>query len=306
MPTTASPERQVIPEYEVNPRSIGIATATFYRNWYPGDVREENKNEKVRGDLALQMISESIGKGFQIAVVDGGSSEAFRHALTDMGITPHAEEEEGMSGSRRQAFKEVSKLDGVKVIAWAEPEKVSIVRDCLPEAALPILQGTADIVVPRRDAAAFSTYPDYQVMYEQRANNLWNTMLRNHNLLPESAEDLDVWFGPRLFKNEPGILNIFLTKYEFNKRETAFDKIINPELWPNALFLPVARALYRGLRVRSIPVNYRHPNVQTAIEKDSDEFRRKRDIQYKDIIVCTIHLIRALEDHSRSRLYTTI
>lgn len=294
--------RKIIPVHEVNARSIGIATTTFYRNWYPGEVREEHNIDKIRGDLAIQMLREATQKGFQVAVVDGGSSDAFKGALEAMNITPHPERERGMSGSRRQAFKEVSSLDGVKVIAWAEPEKVSIVRDCLPGAVKPILEGEADIVIPKRDAAAFATYPDYQVTYEQRANGLWNSILRKHGFLAQGEEDLDVWFGPRFFKNDPAVLEIFLDKYQFEKRDNKLDIVANPELWPNALFLPVVTALHNGLRVVSVPVHYQHPPEQTAIEVDNDTFRRKRDVQYKNIIVTTMHLIRALESNPKSKL----
>lgn len=296
-------EQSTMPEFEPNPHSIGIATTTFYKNWYPGDVQEQNKVDKIRGNLAIQMLREATAKGFQIAVVDGGSSDAFRETLEEMGIITHAEQEKGMSGSRRQAFNEISRLEGVKVIVWAEPEKVSIARDCLPEAAMPILQGLADIVIPKRDTNAFATYPDYQKSYELRANHLYNEILRKHNLLPPDADDLDVWFGPRLLKNDPEILKLFLDKYEFDKRNLKLDEIVDPELWPNAIFLPVVAALKRGFRVKSVPVQYTHPSEQTEIETDSEAFRRKRDIQYKNNIVSTMHLVRLIENNPKSRLH---
>lgn len=299
-----SHERQNDHEREAINHSICIATTTSYKNWYPGEVREEAKVNKVRGDLALQMLQQAIGKGLQVVVVDGASSDLFRQALAEMGITPHDEVEKSMAGSRRQVLREAGGLSGVKVVVWTEPEKVSIARDCLPEAVQPILQGLADIVIPKRDAAAFRTYPDYQVASEQRANRLWNQILKKHHLLPEMAEDLDVWFGPRFIRNDPEVLDIFLQKYTYKKEDNSeLDKLVNVEDWPNTTFLPVVDALKKGLRVVSIPVHYRHPQEQTAVEVDNDIFRRKRNVQYKTIIVSTNHLIRKIEDNSKSKLH---
>lgn len=292
-------EGVISPEHEVDPKSIGIASTTLYKNWYPGPpVPNHFIVDKIRGDLALETFKEAMLKKFQITVIDGGSSETFIQELVAQNIpfTKQEKEKPSMSGGRRQAFKEISGRDGVKVIVWTEPEKISIARDALPKAVLPILQGTADVVIPKRDKVAFATYPDYQTRYEQKANRLWNNILREHKLLPQDAEDLDVWFGPRFFKNDPEIVQTFLDKYEFNKHERKLDEIVNPDLWPNATFLPVISALHKGLRIVNVPVHYTHPAEQTAIEIDNDIFRRKRDIQYKNIIVSTIHFIRTLEN----------
>lgn len=288
-------------ELEVDPRAIAIATTTFYPKWYPGETQEHDVVEKIRGDLAIQTIKEARQKEYQTLVVDGGSSEAFKKELVGMEIQPLSELERGMSSSRQRAFAEAARLEGVKVVCWIEPEKVSIIRDCLPEAVLPILNDEADIVVPRRTDVSFRTYPDYQVKSEQKANRLWNNILRSRGLLVEDSEDLDVWFGPKFFVNNPELVKLFLNKYEFIKGKTKLHKIIKPELWPNATFLPVVAALYRGFRVKGVDVPYIHPSQQTAIEVDSPEFVRKRNIQRKNIITSTIHFIRLLEADPRKK-----
>ena len=142
-------------------------------------------------------------------MVDGGSSEAFKAELAGMKISLLPELERGMSSGRQQAFAETAKLEGVKVICWIEPEKVSVIRDCLPEAVLPILNDEADIVVPKRIDSSFEKYPEYQVKYEQKANRLWNDILRARGLLAEDSEDLDVWFGPKFFINNPELVKLF-------------------------------------------------------------------------------------------------
>lgn len=298
-------EIQGKPEIAVDPHSIVLATTTFYPQWYPGiRISDDNGVDKVRGDLALKMIKEAEFKGFQVVVVDGANNQEFKNELSALGVVPLSELERGMSASRRQAFKEASQRDGAKVICWAEPEKVSVARDCLPEAILPILKGEADIVVPKRDETLFKEYyPDYQVEYERKSNKLANSLLRSNGLLAATSEDLDLWFGPKFFRNDPEILELFLQRYEMPKRPgMKLDQITDPSLWPNAVFFPIIAALHKKLKVVSVDVLYVHPSEQTQIEADSDEFRRKRDIQYKNIITSAIHFVRMLKGDSKSRL----
>jgi len=197
---------------------IGIATATYYPKWYP--TTEENDTaapsvDKIRGDLALETIAEIKNGGYKGVVVDGGSSAAFLAAAEAIGVTIEAEEEEGMSASRRQAFAAVSKIPGVEAICWTEPEKVSMVRDCIDGPAQMVLDGETDIVVPTRDNAGLQSYPDYQVKFEQQSNKLWNGILRRHDLMSDDSPDLDAWIGPRIFKNTPEMLELFQRKYQF-------------------------------------------------------------------------------------------
>lgn len=150
-------------EIEIDPRSVAVVTTTFYPNWYPGPSSESENSDKVRGDLALRMLSEARSKSFQLVVVDGSNNQMFKEVLRRIDINPLPETEKGMSASRQQGFSEAHILEGVKVICWLEPEKVSISRDCLPEAVIPILRGEADIVVPKRNEDLFKkTYPDLQ------------------------------------------------------------------------------------------------------------------------------------------------
>lgn len=293
------------PEKLAEARHIGIATATMYPEWKPlpqGAVRSMNDVSGLRGDLALKMLKSAKAKGFQIGVVDGGSSEEFRQTLQEtVGITVSKEKRKGMSPSRRQAFGEVSAMDGVKVVAWTEPEKVSMV-DSLLKAAQPILEGKADVVVPKRDAKAFATYPDYQAVWENRANEEFNRQLKDHGLLPQDAEELDVWGGTRLLKNDPNVLKFFTHQWELDQNDPKFDEgKMDPELWPNALFLPVIGTLWKDRisgnppSVISVPVDYKHPAEQTAMEQDSPAFQAKRKQQFENIIGATAALLQVLE-----------
>ncbi len=296
------------PEREVDPKSIGVVTTTFYKRWYPGAIRQysagqlqnnevnQERIDKTRGDLALRMILRANKRGFRVVVIDGGSPATFIEGLKGTEVIVSAETEKGMSPSRQQGFREISGLFGVKVICWSEPEKVSITADCLPQAIIPILKGEADIVVPKRNEGLFKeTYPDYQVRFEQDSNRIWNAILRKYGLRSAEEPDLDVWFGPKFFRNDPALLSLFTDKYLFVKDPNLnFHKIIKPELWPNAIFFPVIAVLHKGFKVASIEVPYRHPPEQTAIEQDSDEFRRKREIQQRNIILSSEFFVRSL------------
>ena len=194
-------------EREINPHIIAIVTTTFYPKW---SVKKEFTPDHVRGDLAIGTLEIAKSKGYQMVIIDGGSSDAFIEQLRQKGIVPNNEKVKGMSAGRQQGFEEASKFEGVKVICWTEPEKIFIVNDCLPEAVRPILDGRADIVVPKRDSEAWKTYPQYQAELEQHANKLWNAILKKRGFLSNEAEDLDVWFGPKFFKNDPELVKIFL------------------------------------------------------------------------------------------------
>ncbi len=295
-------KRNLVPEYEVNPGSIGIATATLYPDWHP--EKAANSISQVRGNLAINFVKEVKSAGYQMVVVDGGSSSEFKSELANLGIQVRPEQQKGMSPGRRQAFREASSLPGVEVVCWSEPEKISFVRDCLPKAAIPILTGTADMVVPKRDEQALSTYQYDQIHAEEKTNRFWNDALRAHHLLPEDTEYFDFCFGPRLFRNTPHVREVFMKAFEFNQRGLALDRIINPELWPDASLLPIVTALHEGLRVVSVTVPYRHPEEQTKIETVMSAPKRKVDIQYKNAVVSLIQYIRFLENNpaKKSRL----
>jgi hypothetical protein len=289
-------------EASLHPQAIGIATTTFYPKWFPGEAGDNPISDKVRGDLALQTIHQAASQGFQVEVVDGGSSSVFLESIAAPGVIIEVEQEKGMSASRRQSFEAISAREGVAIICWTEPEKVSIVRDCVDLAVQPIIDGKADIVVPTRDKKAFSTYPEYQVEFETTSNKIWNNILRRHNLLAPGAEDLDAWIGPRLFKNDPAIVRLFTDKYRFiTEKQSGIEKEA-PELWPNAIFLPIIAALKQGYRVQGVPVSYVHPSEQTNNERDSEEFREKRRRQQEVILKSTVHFVRHLEENPASRM----
>lgn len=277
----------------VNPSSIVIVTTTLYPKWYKGEVLDRNHVGKIRGDLALEMIKETVKKGYRLIIVDGGSSEEFRLQVKKLNIRLQPQSEPGKSAARRQAIKEASRLGGVKVICWVEPEKASIIGDFLVGSVLPILHNEADLVILSRKDESFATYPDFQTHLERKANRLFNNILREKGLLSVKGDDLDVWFGPKFFKNKKELVCLFLEKYK-NKRQKV-DNDFDPELWFNTLVLPVICALYKGFRVKPVYVSYVHPKKQTRLESGNKEFILKRKLQFRNLINNTEDFIRDLE-----------
>jgi hypothetical protein len=293
-----SPEQSF--ESEIDPHSIAVVTGTYYPTW---GTEKLSDTDKIRGGLSLEMIDHAQEKGFQIVVGDVGSSPEYMERLREKGIISNTKKSQGMSQARQQTFGEASKLEGAEVITWTEAEKISLIEDCLPEAIRPILDGRTDIVIPKRGEDAWATYPKFQREIEQRSNKQWNEILKANGVLPEDAEDLDIWFGPKFFKNDPELLKIFMEQYSFEKRgDLDLDKLVKPEMYTNALFFPVIQALSKGYRVTSVEVPYRNPAIQTNFEQDSPEFRRKRDMQRKDIMTNTLHFIRMLKGNPKGRL----
>lgn len=280
---------------------IAIATSTLYPNWYPGRLKNQYQSDKVRGDLTLETCREIKEVGYQLFLVDGGSSDSYIRELESRGINPIPQTEPLLSGSRRQAIHKANITERVGYIVTMEPEKVDFIQH-IPKTLEPIANGQCDIVVPRRDKRSFDTYPDYQAEYEQRSNRLWNLILKSQNLTKGDPYYLDAWFGNRIIKNEPDVINHFMKKYRFKDGvNRKLFKITRPDMWANALFIPLISALYAGNEVRSVEVPYRHPEIQTRIEQDDPIFRQKRSIQRKDIITSTIHFIRFIKNDPKCK-----
>lgn len=279
---------------EFDPKSVAIATTTFYPDW--SFSQRGGSVSNIRGTLAIEFAHEVVERGYQLIVVDGGSSDDFKSRLGDMGVSVQPERERGISASRRQSYREASNIPGVEIICTTEPEKVSFIRDCLTQSVVPIQSGSTDIVVPKRDKEALTTYPNYQVDFERTSNIHWNTLLRDRKLLDPTAEDIDICFGPKLFRNDPIITELFMRRFSLQNVSPALDQILNPESWHGAVVFPVVAALHERKEVVSIEVPYRHPVEQTEVEGDNDELRRKRDVQYKNLIALTIQYTKLLQD----------
>lgn len=297
-PVSTAPEaRETTATATIHPHEVGVATTTFYRNW---ELPGERTHDNVRGDLALFTLHTLQKEGYSLYVVDGGSSPAFLEELEARGIATHPEEERGMGASRRQAFNGAYLFEGTKATAWTEPEKVDA-PNFLPRLAHRIAQG-ADGAVPHRGKGML-TYPDYQRRFEVDCNQKFNQLLQERGRLAADAPEIDAWSGPRLFRKSEEIRGLFMQQFEFTEEAgLAFAQDMPnykaaPDLWANFLFISLASALDKGLRVDSVDVPYMHPASQTALElktKD-DGSERKRDFQARSILTATAGYLDFLE-----------
>lgn len=292
-----------------NPSKVNIITTTFYRRWFPeelhwgsGDQVTLDVVDKVRGDLALQTVSEGAKEGTRVIVIDGGSNTyPFREALERTGnqVLVFDETDHGMSASRQQGFLIAHLMSDGTANLWIEPEKVGMVKkECLKPVVAPILEGSVVLVIPGRDEEGFATLNNYQAHIEQESNLKWRELLIVEGVLPADHPGFDNWFGPRAWHKD--ITRLFLRKYKSIDPDAGF---IKPEQYCNALHFPLITALMEGRRVLSVQVPFRYPETQQAIEQYNPEFEAKRRYQQTSILETTKEFIALLRgEHSRLTL----
>ncbi|HSA83884.1 MAG TPA: hypothetical protein VLF20_03280, partial [Patescibacteria group bacterium] len=186
-----------------DPKKVGFAVITSYPKWYSGKIRSIKHTDKVRGDLAIEFAQKATDAGYPIVLSDGKSAKTFVRMLQSLPGLIVTKRKSVMSGQgKRLALEMVSKIPGVEVIVLCEPEKVSFLTHCVERSVMPILEGKADIVVPKREDKLFkSTYPDYMYLSEKEANSIYNEAIVANNLLPKEMYEMDSFFGPRVFRN---------------------------------------------------------------------------------------------------------
>lgn len=280
----------------INPKEIVFAIITYYPKWYNGKLKSISHTDKVRGDLALEFIQKTISLGFHLVVVDGKSSRSFKKILNNFpSIILIKKLSPKRSPAKRRAFKAASKIDGVKVIIASEGEKISLLDNIVP-LVKPILENKADIVVPKREDGLFKeTYPNYMYDSEKEGNKLYNEQLKFHNLTSE--DDWDLFFGPRVFRNSPKILSLFLKKFHFQKNQKSLEEYFDPEEYSNALYFPVVIALQKGFRVTSVEIPFSYPKLQKINETvgAKEFFFEKRQTQRIAILLHLMYLLNYLQ-----------
>lgn len=281
----------------INPKEIAFAIITYYPKWYNGKLRSLSQTDKIRGDLALEFIQKAISMGFQVVVADGKSSKSFQKQLKIISSIKLIKKlSPKRSPAKRQAFMAASTMERVKVIVTCEPEKISVL-DSVPLFVNPILENTADIVVLKREDNLFKkTYPDYMYQSETEGNKLYNGQLIIHHLL-NKGEELDMFFGPRAFSNDPQILSIFLKKFHFQRNLKFLEEYFDPEEYANAIYFPILIALQKGLRVKSIEIPFAYPKLQKMNETvgAKEFFVEKRKTQHIGILLDLMYLLNYLQ-----------
>lgn len=264
--------------------SVAFALITFYPYWYPGPLKDIKNIDKIRGDLALEFIIKAKSQGHHVIVVDGKSFNSFHEALGNIpGITVLRRESDAMIPAKRLAYRAAARISEVRVIVASEPEKVSLL-DSIERLIKPIQEEKADVVVPRRNPVLFrETYPNFQYASESKGNVLYNQKLRDAKLLAKESEDLDIFFGPRIFRNTPEVLRILSDQRL--ETSTSFE----------GFALPVAIALAKRLRVQSVEVPFRYPQIQKENELVCRVlFEKKRRIQRRILLTELTHFLATL------------
>lgn len=290
----------------INPQEIAIVLITYYPKWYKGVLRSIKHTDKVRGDLALEFLKKATKDGYQIVLVDGKSSKTFRQELTNFeSIKLLRRRSKKRSPNKRMAIKLATKLENVKVIILSEPEKTSLL-DFIPEITKPILEGNADIVCPKREQKHFkSSYPDYMYEFETEGIKIYNEALFAHGLLTSETADMDNFFGPRIFRNEKQIVNLFLSRYIFRTSKYVLDsKLMGPDEHSNVQAFPIIQALKKHMKVVSVEIPFVYPRLQKENEEAAaqDTFVEKRKLQRLSLLVDLFHFLSFLDKNKNSGL----
>lgn len=283
-----------------NPQDIVFAVITQYPSWYRGKTRSASHTDKIRGNLALEFIQKALSFQYRVVVVDGYSSKSFRKELNNFqNLKILKRRSSKRSPAKRQAFKAASKLPSVKVIIATEPEKVSLI-DSIRLITQSILENKADIVIPKREEQLFrTTYPDYMYESEVEGNNIYNKQLKLHNILSQDNENLDIFFGPIAFKNDPKILCLFTKVFRFRLEErAALAEYFDPEEYSNTQSFPIIMALKKKLMVQSVEIPFLYSKDQKLNETFGvkDFFIKKRQAQRLGALVVLMRLLNYLQN----------
>ncbi len=286
--------------------NLAVATNTSYPNWYKGKLRSVTHTDKVRGDLSLDFFQKAVEIKLPVVVVDGGSSKTYLNELKKIEQVILIEKKSfKRSPSRRLAITTASAISGVGYIVLIEPEKVSFVTDCLALIQKFLENNRTDLLIPSRQGGLWKeTHPDAMWESEREGNQLANEYLKSHGLLPYDQE-IDLFFGPRILRNDPKVIRIFLKRYliklaNFTLPREQFD----PEQYSDTAIFPVVQALKQKLTVKTLEVPFAYPKLQKENEEIGapDFFLEKRKTQRLEILVELIHFLAFLEKNKASRL----
>lgn len=286
--------------------SIATVSLTYYPKWYRGPLRSIKHTDKIRGDLAIEFAKKATEKGLKVVIVDGLSTNTFRKDLSAVkGVYLIKRKARKRSPNRRLGITYASKIPGIKAIILTEAEKVSLL-DSVEEIIKPIISNEADIVIPKREDNLFrQSYPDFQYESEVEGNHIHNESLRAYGFLKPSDEDMDLFFGPRVFCNDKTILSLFMKRYHINTSKISFPKeFFDAEEYSNAQFFPVVLALKKKKKIKSITIPFIYPKTQKQNELtgETELFMEKRKAQRLGLIVELMHFLSYLNKNPGSRV----
>jgi len=231
--------------------NIVIATSTFY----------PAKKDKIRIALSKKTFQKARSLGYLIVAVDGGSPKTLTSEYEKLGARVFCQEKPGMGNGRRQAISLATEMSN-NIVVWMEPEKAPFVSQIESLSSL-LEKQAAGIVIPKRKS--LSSYPFVQQQTEMLGNLFWKELTQS---------DLDVYFGPRVWKKE---ISEYFLKYNGEYGD----------LW-DSTFIPIMNAIAEGKKVISGEIDYKHPPEQAEQEKNNLPFWEKR-FEQLDKLSTNIH-----------------
>ena len=232
-------------------------------------TRTQDPGSDYRFQLVRQMCQTGKAFNYPICIVDGSPDhETAKELLLAAGASiVELQHTPGMGASRRQCLAlGLAEAGESGVMAWFEPEKVAMIP-CL-EGCIAMVRHGYDIVVTWRNRL-FADYPPYQALSEARANQ---------EMAEVTGLNLDLMSGPRIMSRRGAEL---LASYTGQSRVDP--NVLYNDDW-GIIFVPILWALKDGLKVGSCPVEYVHPQIQTALESRMPAMDRRRDVQRTELV----------------------
>lgn len=231
-----------------NSDKVVIVTTTKYTS---------KKGDIVRARLAEKTIRHATELGYEILVLDGGSSDDLLKSFEKDGARIYLQNSKTMGGSRRELIQEAYKTEK-EIILWVEPEKEPFIP-LIQKTIESLIDNTSDLVIPRRKS--LESYPLFQ-QYSEKLANLYLKELM--------GVDWDICFGPKAWKRE--MSHYFL---DYNGEYG--------DLW-ESLQIPMLNMFFDGKRIKEEYLDYVHPREQTEVERNNYEFNKKRIEQFTKTI----------------------
>lgn len=291
---------------------IVAATNFLYKNYHalPEDQqRDIGDTDGIRGDLAIQSISNAISQGVQVVAADGRSSEEFLSTIKGFEssglLTIVSTNKPGRGPQRRAAFEKAIQLTGKQTIIYFQAEKDSLM-DYLTEITKPIVDGSADIVVPARTSDLFEqSYPNYMRESELNVNKTYNWLMHKAGILPKD-ENLDWFFGPVVFRNDPEIVSYFLKEYGLRSPiRSRVGAQPNPELHSDGHYFPIIEALFNKKRVVGVEIPFVYPKAQRDNEMSPErvaQFQQRRKLDASAYRLEALHFLEYLKGNPNSEI----
>lgn len=257
---------------------IVITTNCLYPNYTSLSKDQERSlddTDGIRGDAAIALIENAAHADVRIVIaVHEDTSQDFFQAVDHIDnpnciLVKHTEN--GRAPARRAAFEATSALPNAQIIVYTQAEKFSVVNH-LKELLAPFQQQTANIVIAKRNPElGKETYPAYMWESEMHVNRTYDQLMQRAGWMTDS-ESFDWFFGVFAYRNTPELRTLFLKTYILaGEIYSRTGSRANPEVYSGNHYFPLIEALYKKLRIMSVEIPFRYPNLQKRNETSPEK-----------------------------------